>query len=92
MLVLVGGGHRLFMPFNGYLYAKSSFNKNRLDVDQTKQRRRKVLVLSVAGSLVIKEMLVAAVTLSSRLVVRVWQKGKIYWPSSIARSSLLQGH
>ena len=82
------------MPFNGYLYAKSSFNKNRLDAGQTKQRRRKLLVFSVAGSLVIKEILVAAVTLSARLVVRVWQKGKIYWPiisSSIARSSLLQG-
>ena len=84
MLVLVTG-----CPSMGPLLIK-----NGLDADQTKQRRRKVPVLSVAGSLVIKEMLVAAVTLSSRLVVCMWQKGKIYWPiitSSIARSSLLQG-
>lgn len=75
------------MSFNGSLYAGSSSNKTRLDPDQTMQRRRKVLGLSVAGSLVIKEMLVAD-------VVRVRQKGKIYWPiiySSRVSSSLLQG-
>jgi len=47
--------------------------KKRLDADQTRQRRRKVLGLSVARSLVIKEMLVTD-------VVCVRQKGKIYWP------------
>lgn len=75
------------MSFNGLCMPGLLRIKKCLDADQTRQRRIKLLGLSVAGSLVIKEMLVPDVTLSAdktkligRLVVRIRQKGKIYRP------------
>ena len=53
------------MSFNGSLYAGSSSNKKPLDADQTRQRRIKLLGLSVARFFVIKEMPVPDVALSA---------------------------